>query len=104
MSTSASSSNRPPPEVIASLIDKVAWAKTCVMIAAGTSPDSVERAGEMVGLREAVVAARGFVAEILSGGQEVPWNLLVELRVCELAIPKLEAGAVLRRQSAGSST
>lgn len=94
--------NRPPREVLDRLIDEVAWAKTCMLIAAATQPGSPDRTAELDKLRAAVVPARKIVDEILGKGQAVPRDLLIELRTCELAIPKLEAGAVLRREAPAS--
>lgn len=70
--------NRPPPEVLDRL----------------TKPKSPEREREMEKLRQAIVEPRKNVDEIFSRGQS-----LVELRTCELAIPKLEAGAILRQEA-----
>lgn len=78
------------------LIDEVAWAKTCMIVTAATAPKSPERESEMAKLRQAVIEPRRAVDEILGRGQAVPREVLVTLRTCELAIPKLEAGAVLR--------
>jgi hypothetical protein len=89
--------NRPTREVIDRLIDEVAWAKTCMLICAATRPGSPERADELEKLREAVVEPRRIVDEILGKAQVLPRAVIVELRVCELAIPKLEADAVLRQ-------
>lgn len=89
--------NRPPRDVVDRLIDEVAWAKTCLLICAATKPGSPERTDELTKLRQAVVEPRRSVDEILGRGQDVPRAVLVELRTCELAIPKLEAGAVLRQ-------
>jgi hypothetical protein len=83
--------------VLARLIDLVAWAKTCLLITAATSPGSPEREREMPKLREALIGPRHLTAGILAKRQEIPDALLVELRVCELAISRLEAGAVLRQ-------
>ena len=88
--------NRPSRDVLDRLIDEVAWAKTCMLIAAATPPSSTERDCEMAKLRQAVDEPRRAVDEILGRGQAVPRAVLIELRTCELAIPKLEAGAVLR--------
>jgi len=96
--------NRPPPELIDRLIDQVAWAKTCLLITADTPPKSPERDTELAKLRAAVVDPRQLVDEILAKVLAVPRDLLVELRVCELAIPKLEAGAVLRTPSTPRGT
>ena len=82
--------NRPAREVIDRLIDGVAWAKTCM-------PDSSERDRELEKLRKAVVEPRQAVDEVFSKGQSLPRELIIELRTCELAIPKLEEGAVLRQ-------
>jgi hypothetical protein len=89
-------SNRPPRETLGRLIDLVAWAKTCMLITAATSPGSPERLYELEELRKAVGKPRCLADEILGNSQELPQALLVDLRACELAIPKLEAGAVLR--------
>lgn len=100
MPACSSPPNRPPPEVIDRLIDTVAWAKTCMLITAATVPGSPDRDHELAKLRQAVVEPRRAVDEILGRGQAVPRAVLVELRTCELAIPKLEAGAVLRQRPA----
>jgi hypothetical protein len=88
--------NRPPPEALSRLIDLVAWAKTCLYITAMTAPSSPERVRELEKLREAVMEPRRLTDEILGSSQALPQVILVDLRVCELAIPKLAAGAVLR--------
>lgn len=88
--------SRPPREVIDRLIEMVAWAKTCMLICAATKPGSPERADELKKLREAIVEPRRAVDEVRGRGQNLPHDVLVALRVCELAIPKLEAGAILR--------
>ena len=95
--------NRPAREVIDRLIDDVAWAKTCMLIAAATPPKSPEREREMEKLRKAVIEPRRVIDEVFSKGQSLPCELLLELRSCELAIPKLEAGAVLRQQTQGAA-
>lgn len=97
MPACSSPPNRPPREVIDRLIDTVAWAKTCMLIAAATAPKSAEREREMAKLREAVIEPRRVIDEVFNQGQSVPRDLIIELRTCELAIPKLEAGAVLRQ-------
>lgn len=89
--------NRPPREVLDRLVDQVAWAVTCMMIAGATSPGTSEREVELSKLRIAVLAPRAAVDAILGQNKVLPSDLLVNLRTCELAIPKLEAGAVLRR-------
>jgi hypothetical protein len=89
--------NRPPREAIDRLIDAVAWAKTCLLVTAATKPGSPERDRELEQLRQALISPRSEVDAILGRGQAVPRAVLVELRTCELAIPKLEAGAVLRQ-------
>ena len=89
--------NRPPREVIDRLIDDVAWAKTCMLITAATAPKGPERACELEKLRKAVVEPRRVVDEVFNKRQTLPRELIVALRTCELAIPKLEAGAVLRQ-------
>lgn len=96
MTPCADSSNQPPREVIDRLIDAVAWAKTCLIITAATVPASPVRASEIEKLRQAVIEPRRIVDEIVACGQSVPREVLVALRTCELAIPKLETGAVLR--------
>lgn len=90
--------NRPPRDVIDRLINEVAWAKTCMLIAAGTAPGSSDRARELEKLRQAVIEPRRGVDEVFNQVQSLPRELIIELRTCELAIPKLEAGAVLRQQ------
>ena len=97
MPACSSPPNRPPREVIDRLIDHLAWAKTCMLVAAATTPKSPEREREMEKLRNAVIEPRRVVDEVFNSGQSLPRELIVELRTCELAIPKLEAGAVLRR-------
>ncbi len=94
--------DRAPREVVDRLIDTLAWAKTCMLIAAATVPGSPEREREMQKLREAVVEPRRVVDDVLGRGQVLPDAVLVELRVCELAIPKLEAGMVLRQDRRGT--
>lgn len=89
--------NRPPREILDRLIDAVAWAKTCMLITAATIPGSTERDRELEQLRQAVLEPRRAVDEILGRGQTVPHAVFVDLRTCELAIPALEAGAVLRQ-------
>jgi hypothetical protein len=83
--------------VLDRLIDVVAWAKTCMFITAATAPKSPERAQELDKLRQAVESSRRAVDEVLGKGHVLPDAVLVELRVCELAIPKLEAGAIFRQ-------
>jgi hypothetical protein len=95
--------NRPPRELIDRLIDQVAWAKTCLLVAAATTPGSADRVRELDALRRAVVDPRRSVDEVFGQGQSLPRDVIVELRVCELAIPKLEAGAVLRQDRPGES-
>jgi hypothetical protein len=94
--------NRAPRAVIDHLITSVAWAKTCMLITAATAPKSPERAEELAKLRQAVADSRRDVDGVLSKGQVLPDVVLVELRVCELAIPKLEAGAILRQPTAAA--
>lgn len=84
-----------------SLVDSVAWAKATMLVAAATVPDSPERAEELSKLRTSIVEPRRVVNEIQGRGQTVPHQILITLRVCEMAIPSLEKGAVLRQQSAG---
>ena len=95
--------NRPSREVIDRLIDDVAWAKTCMIITAATAPGSPDREREMDKLRKAVIEPRRVVDEIFGKGQSLPRDLIVELRTCELALPKLEAGAVLRHPTEGAA-
>lgn len=95
--------NRPPREVIDRLIEEVAWAKTCSLICAATRPGSPERADELKKLRDAVVDLRRAVDEVFDKDQVLPQAVLVELSVCELAILKLEAGAVLRQPTPGAA-
>lgn len=104
MTACASPPNRPPREMIDHLIDDVAWAKTCMLIAAATPPKSPEREREMEKLRKAIIEPRRVVDDVFSRGQSLPRELFIELRACELAIPKLEEGAVLRQQPSGDAT
>ena len=97
MTACADPPSRPSREVIDRLIDDVAWAKTCMLITAATAPKSPERAHELDKLRNAVVEPRRVVDEVFSRGQTLPRAVIVELRTCELAIPKLEEGAGLRQ-------
>jgi hypothetical protein len=89
--------NRPPDDVINRLIDEVAWAKTCLLITASTAPGSSDRDRELGALKRAVIAPRRAIDEILANDQVLPHEVLVTLRMCEMAIPKLEAGAILRQ-------
>lgn len=91
--------SRPPREMINRLIDLVAWAKTCMLITAATAPGSPERASELKKLRQAIIEPRRLIDKILSSSEALSQALLVDLRTSELAIPKLEAGAVLRMSS-----
>ena len=43
------------------------------------------------------------IDEVFNQGQSLPRELIIELRTCELAIPKLEAGAVLRQSTGGAA-
>jgi hypothetical protein len=94
--------NRPPREVIDRLIDVVAWAKTCMLVTAATKPGSPERETELMTLRQAILEPRRMVDEILEQGQALPRDVIITLRSCELALPQLEAGAVLRQQTSNS--
>lgn len=91
MPACSSPPNRPPRDVIDRLIDEVAWAKTCLVVAAGAPAGSPVRERELAQLRVAVVAPRRAVDVILEKGQALPREVLVELRTCELAIDKLAA-------------
>jgi hypothetical protein len=102
MTACADPPNRPSREVIDRLIDTVAWAKTCMLIAAATAPKSPERERELEKLRAAVIEPRR-VIDNFSQRQSLPRALIIELRTCELAIPQLEAGAVLRQQPNGAA-
>jgi len=104
MPSCSSPPNRPPPEILDRLVDEVAWAKTCMLIAAATKPGSPERDCEMEKLRAAVISSRRVVDEILGQGWAMPHNVRVALRTCELAIPQLEEGAVLRQQPPGDAS
>jgi len=88
--------NQPTRETLNRLIDLVAWAKTCLLITAATSPGSPERICELQELQKAIVEPRHLTDKILSSSQKLPQALLVNLRACELAIPQLATGAVLR--------
>lgn len=96
--------SRPPHETLDRLIDLVAWARTCLLITAATPPGSPGRLCKLEELRKALVEPRHLTDEILGSSRELPQALLVSLRVCELAIPKLEAGAVLRTSLPPKST
>lgn len=85
------------PTVDEALVDMIAWAKTCLLIAAATMPGSPERETELANLREAIVEPRRRLDEICGAGGNVAPVLLVELRVCEKGVAALEKGAVLRR-------
>lgn len=89
--------NLAPRDVVDRLIDTVAWAKTCMLICAATKPGSPERADELAKLREAVIEPRRVINEVLGSGQVLSDAVRIALCTCELAIPKLEAGAVLRQ-------
>ena len=95
----ACSPNRPSREVLDRLIDTVAWAKTCMLIAAAAKPGSPERVQELDKLRTAIVEPRRVVDEVFEQGQSLPRDLIIELRTCELAIPQLEQSAVLRERT-----
>jgi hypothetical protein len=97
------SPNRPPRDVLDRLIDTVAWAKTCMLVTAATKPGSPERETELMTLRQAIIEPRKIVDEILEQGKALPREVLITLRTCELAVPKLEAGAVLRQPSASAT-
>jgi len=79
------------------LITAIAEAKTCMLFAAATAPASPARKRAIEELRQAVTAPRQLLDEIFGHKQVIARVLFVELRVCELAIPKLEAGLVLRK-------
>jgi hypothetical protein len=96
----ACSPNRPSREVLDRLIEEIAWAKTCLIATAATDPNSADRNRELAKLRQAVIAPRKAVDEIFGKAQSLPQDLIIDLRTCELAIPKLEAGAVLRQPGA----
>lgn len=89
MPACSSPPNRPPPDVIDRLIGEVAWAKTCLVVAASAPAGSPTRERELALLRAAVVEPRLAVDAILERGQALPREVLVELRMCELAISKL---------------
>ena len=95
----ACSPNRPSREILDRLIDAVAWAKTCLILTAATKPGSPERARELAKLREAIVEPRRGVDEAFAQGQSLPRELIIDLRACELSVPKLEQGAVLRQEN-----
>jgi hypothetical protein len=96
----ACSPNRPSREVLDRLIDTVAWAKTCMLLTAATKPGSAERTQELDKLRAAVIEPRRVVDDVFTQGQSLPRDLIIELRTCELAIPQLERGAILRQDEA----
>jgi hypothetical protein len=88
--------------VIDRLIDSIAWAKTCMLLAAATAPKTPAREHELEKLRKAVIEPRRDVDAVFNQGKSLPRELLIELRTCELAIPKLETGAVLRQTTEGT--
>lgn len=90
MPACSSPPNRPPHDVIDRLIDEVAWAKTCLLIAIAAPVGSLVRAEELAKLRKAIVEPRRVVEEVFAKGQVLPREVLVELRTCELAIEKLD--------------
>lgn len=98
MPADADSPNHPPREILDRLIDEVAWAKVCKRVAAATVPKSAARERERQQLRIAITAPRRTVDVICGQGQSLPREVLDTLRTCELAIPQLEASAVLRPQ------
>ena len=95
----ACSPNRPSREVLDRLIDAVAWAKTCMILTAATKPGSPERDSELGKLRSSIVEPRRIVDEAFAQGQSLPRELIIDLRACEMAVPKLEQGAVLRQEN-----
>ena len=102
MTACSDSPNRPARDLLDRLIEQVAWAKTCLLVAAATTPGSADRVRELDELRRAVVDPRRTIDSVFAQGQSLPRDVIIELRVCELAIPKLEAGAVLRQDSGRS--
>lgn len=72
-----------------------------MLITAATKPGSPERAIELAKLREAVLEPRRVLDEAFSQGQSLPREVIIQLRTCELAIPQLERGAVLRQNPSG---
>lgn len=76
------------------LISAVQWAKTCMHDAVRTVPGSLARDYALEKLRGAIAEPRRAVDEILSQGRAVPRCAIIDLRACELAVPKLEAGTV----------
>jgi hypothetical protein len=99
----ACSPNRPSREILDRLIDTVAWAKTCMILTAATKPGSPERASDLDKLREAVIEPRRIADDAFAQGQSLPREVIIQLRTCELAIPQLEQGAVLRQNHSGES-
>jgi hypothetical protein len=73
------------------LINLIAEAKKRLVITEITEPQSVARRAELRRFGAAIVEPRRLVKEVQARGQEVPHAVLVELRVCELAIDKLRA-------------
>jgi len=71
-----------------------------MLLTAATKPGSPERTEELDKLRTAVIEPRRVVDEVFAQGQSLPRDLIIELRTCELAIPQLERGAILRQDEA----
>jgi hypothetical protein len=99
MPACADPSKRPSHDVVVRLIDTVAWAKTLMITTAGTIPLSDERKSALLTFRQAAVEARRDIDAVLNEGFQLPDQILIEMRVCEMAVPQLEAGAVLRTKA-----
>lgn len=86
--------NRPGRAVVDRLIDAVRNAKSCLAAAEATDIGSPARSRAIAQLRAAVAVPRAVVDTILERGQAVPREAIVDLRACELAIPKLSSGSL----------
>lgn len=91
-----------PHEELSSLIDAVAYAKMCFIVATGTVPRSPQRGKALEDLRQAVVRSRHAVDEIFRRSQAVSREILVQLRVCELGIQRLESEDTQAASKGGS--
>lgn len=78
-------------EEIGAIIDAVAWAKTCLIIATQCPAGSVQRRDELRMLAEGTPEARKLVDayEVKHGKGKLPQRIYVELRTCELGLVRL---------------
>jgi hypothetical protein len=78
-------------EEISRIIDAVAWAKTCLIIATQCPAGSVQRRDELRMLAEGALAARTLVDayEVKHGNGKLSRRIYIELRTCEIGLVKL---------------